>query len=263
MKKKIIVIIFLFLLILAGVSAYLNNMFLPQKIKSLIINNLQQATRKRVSLATLQFSIFKGLVLKNLNIYEGEKSVVNVKEASCTFLILPLLQRKIIITKVKVKQAVISLERKSDNTLNIPIPIAPLPPIGAAPVETPQKEIKGLAPHKAAVVPKKKFSVIVNSIAIRGSRINFQDGTLSPVFNKTIENLSLDLSYQSPTSIKFSLKSQIIALPVINITAAGEYKIPERFFTAKILLKDLSCKEFSAYLKGAGFDISEGLINAQ
>ncbi|MEK6727197.1 MAG: AsmA family protein [Candidatus Omnitrophota bacterium] len=259
--KKIIVIIFLLILILAGATAYLNNAFLPQKIKSLIINNLQQATHKNVSLGALQFSIFKGLVLKNLNIYEGEKSVVNIKEASCTFLILPLLQKKIIIPKVKVKQAVISLVRKGDNTFNIPLLVA-LPP-QAAPIEKPQKEIQGLAAPKAAVVPKKKFSVIVNSIAIKGARINFQDDTLSPVFNKTIENLNLDLSLSLPASIKFSLKSQIIASPVINITAAGEYKIPELAFTAKISLQNLSCQEFSAYLKGEGFDISEGLINTQ
>jgi len=194
MKKKIIITIFLLILLGVGATAYLNNVFLPQKIKSLIINNLQQATNRKVSLGALQFSIFKGLIFKDLNIYQGEKSIVNLKEASCTFLILPLLQRKIIIPKLRVKEAEISI---------------------------------------------------------------------SPVSTKTIENLTLYLNYHLPNSINFRLKGQIIASPVINITAAGEYKIQERFFTVKVSLQDLSPKEFSAYLKGTGLDLSEGLINAQ
>src|SRR3989338_5873350 len=176
MKKRILLISLIFVLLCAGTLFYLNSVFLPKKIKSLIVENLQELTGKKVNLGSLQFSLFKGLILGNLDIYEGERQLVNIKEASCTFLILPLLQKKIIIPKVRVKQAVILLVRKSDNNIDIPFLILPTQTLPKAPTEKPKEEqIMAPPPLKAAVPFTNKFSVTISSIFIKNSRINFQD----------------------------------------------------------------------------------------
>lgn len=254
MKKKVLLIFFIIILFVISSTVYLNNVFLPQKIKSLIIDNLTQLTQKRVILGSLQFSIFKGLVLRNLSLYEAEKPIVNIQEASCTFLILPLLQKKLIIPKVKVKNAVISLVRKSDNTLNTPV--APMP------ITAPKKEVTVLPAPQAARPTEKKFSVIINNIIVRTSRIDFEDDTLTPVFTKSIENLNLNLKLSLPANLSFSLKSEIKANPQINITAAGEYNVAAQQLAAKISLQNFSPKEFLAYFKKAGLDDSGGIISA-
>lgn len=75
MKKKIIIILAILILIISLGIIYLNNVILPTKIKSLIVKGLEDATNKEVTLQSLQFSIFKGLVLRNLVIYDSEKTI--------------------------------------------------------------------------------------------------------------------------------------------------------------------------------------------
>lgn len=262
MKKKILLISLIFILLCTGSLFYLNSVFLPKKIKSLIVGNLQELTGKKVDLGSLQFSLFKGLVLGNLNIYEGERQLVNIKEASCTFLILPLLQKKIIIPKVRVKQAVILLVRKSDNRMDIPFLLLSTQTLPKAPVEKPKEgEVVAPSPLKAAVPSTKKFSVTINSIFIKDSRINFQDETFNPVFIKSLENVNLFLKLSLPSRVNFSFKSQIRAEPVINISAAGEYEIAQQILAAKISLQDFSPREFSVYLKLFGIDSPQGITN--
>lgn len=262
MKKKILLISLIFILLCTGSLFYLNSVFLPKKIKSLIVGNFQELTGKKIDLGSLQFSLFKGLVLGNLNIYEGERQLVNIKEASCTFLILPLLQKKIIIPKIRMKQAVILLVRKNDNRMDVPFLFLPTQTLPKAPVEKPKEgEVAAPSPLKTAVPSTEKFSVTINSIFIKDSRINFQDETFNPVFIKSLENVNLFLKLSLPSRVNFSFKSQIRAEPVINISAAGEYEIAQQILAAKISLQDFSPREFSVYLKLFGIDSPQGITN--
>ena len=262
MKKKLLLIFFILILLGTGATAYLNNIFLPQKIRSLIINNLQEATQKKVSLDSLKFSIFKGLVLKGLILYDADKTIVNIKEASCTFLILPLLQKKLIIPNVKVKQAVIFIERKSDNAFNIPLLITPKPPIAQLSTERPEKEVKASTASETTVIAQKKFKLTVNSISVKDSRIYFQDKTLIPVFTKSLDDVNLNLTLSLHKNFKFSLRAKVLANPVMNIAATGEYNKEGDIIAAKISLQDFSAQEFSAYIKSLGIEATQGSINA-
>jgi len=81
MKKKNIIILFISFIILASATIfYLNKVVLPIKIKSLIIKGIQEATGKKVNLDSVQFNIFKGLVIKNLVISDGAKAIISLKE---------------------------------------------------------------------------------------------------------------------------------------------------------------------------------------
>lgn len=64
--KKIFIILLILFLLLAGGLVYLNKVFLPARIKALIVEGLKERTHKEVSLEGLSFSIFKGLMLRNL-----------------------------------------------------------------------------------------------------------------------------------------------------------------------------------------------------
>ena len=79
MKKrtlKKIAIVFLSLLVLISCAIiYLNKFVLPVKIKALIIETVEKQTGKRAALESVRFNLFKGLVLKELNLYEGQKGL--------------------------------------------------------------------------------------------------------------------------------------------------------------------------------------------
>lgn len=239
MKKFFLIFLALIFLIGAGII-YLNNVILPIKIKSLIIKSLQEQSKKRASLESLQFNIFKGLVLRNLIIYDDEKPIISIKESSAAFLILPIFKKMIVIPALKFKSVEIFLERRKDNTLNI----------------------QDLLLKKTPQSQKAKFSIYVYKVNITDAKIKFQDKSFPKAFSKNIENSELNLYLSLPGSIKFNLKSEILTTPIINLKASGNFLFPEKQLTAKITLKDFSPREFFCYYQNLGISIPEGSIDA-
>ncbi len=240
MKKKLFfTLIILIALISAGII-YLNNVILPTKIKALIINSLQEKTREKVSIESLQFSIFKGLVLKNLVIYDDKIPMVSLKEGSCTFLIWPFFKKMIIIPSLSLKYPQVFLERRKDRTFNL----------------------QDLFSNKTSRLQAAKFQIFVYRVAITNASIHFMDNSLAQAFAKDIDNLNLNLYLSLPASIKFNLKSEIPANPLIKINATGEFRIPEKQLIAKATIKDFSPRDFLVYYQRLGINISEGLIDA-
>lgn len=239
MKKKLLIVSLILIIIISAGVFYLNKVYLPVKIKSLIIQSLQEATQKKVSLESLHFNIFKGLVLRNLKIFDGTKTIANFTETDFAFLIWPIFKKRIVIPIIAFKSPVIFLERRADNTFNL----------------------ADLFTNKATK-EKGKFGIFVYRIKVRNGRIDFQDDTLSPVFTKSMENLNLNVALALPASVRFNLKSNIAADPRINISAIGEFNIPQNALIAKITIADFSPREFAAYYRNFAVSISFGTIDS-
>lgn len=242
MKRKIIVILVILLFLLSCGIIYLNQVVLPTKVKALIVRAIEDATQKKVSLSSLKFSIFKGLVLRDLNIYDDTKTILKIKETSCTFLILPIFKKQLIIPAIKLKSPEIFVQRRADNSLNILDPFF----------------------RKSPPAAKSNFNLFVYKINLIGGQIHFQDDTLQPVFAKEINNLNLLLHLSLPARIKFKLKFEIPQRPDLpmRVNSSGEYKILAQELAAKITVKDLSPKEFNSYYGNPWFSIPEGKIDA-
>ena len=240
MKRRVFLILAILIVLISSGIIYLNNVILPTRIKILIINGLQEKTQKKVSLESLQFSIFKGLVLRNLVIYDDKKPIISLKQGSCTFLIWPFFKKMIIIPDLKFEYPEIFLERRKDQTFNL----------------------QDLFSNRTSGVQAAKFRIFVYRIAITNATLHFQDNSLVQPFAKNIENLNLNLYLSLPASVKFNLKSEIPANPRVKIDAAGEFRIPEKQLLAKISLQDFPPKDFLAYYQHLGVNISEGLIDA-
>lgn len=238
-KRKIIIILVSVILLFSAGIVYLNNVILPTKIKSLIVKGLKDATNKEVSLRSLKFSIFKGLVLRNLVIYDKEKIILSLKEGSCSFLIMPFFRKTIAIPSLRLLGPELLLERGKDNTFNL------------------ADFFKNPSLPNAS-----KFSVFIYKISVREGKIHFKDDTFAKPFTKDLEHLNLSLNLSLPAKVKFNIKSQINANPVIKIIAAGEYLIPEQELSGKISMQDISPAEFLPYYENSGINITKGLIDA-
>jgi uncharacterized protein involved in outer membrane biogenesis len=112
--KKVAAIILIFFALIYGLTSYLNRVLLPKRIKALVVNSLEEATQKKVTLESLQFNLFKGMVLRGLEISDADKQLIVLKEGSCTFLIWPVFQKKIIIPYLRLKGLEVFLERRQD-----------------------------------------------------------------------------------------------------------------------------------------------------
>lgn len=236
--KKFIISATILLLIIFSLTVYLNKVLLPKKIKSLIISSLAKQTGKKVTLGSLEFSIFKGLVLRDLVIVDNQEVIFSAPVATGTVFIWPIFKKQIIIPSLNLKAPYIFLQRRTDNSFNLQDFFEPTQ-----------------APAK-----KSNFSVVVFKLNITNGNVVFQDDTLKAKFKKEIKNIQLSLQLGLPVKLKFNFTGELNNQTPVLIHASGEYKILSRELAANLDLKDLSTQEFSAYYRDLG-DLVSGLID--
>jgi len=240
MAKKILLIFAALVILISAGVIYLNRVYLPTKVKALIVKGIEDTTQKKVSLDSLNFNVFKGLVLKGLTIYDDTGILLSLEEGSCTFLILPVFKKNIILPTIRLKSPVLFLARKADNSLNILEPFF----------------------KKSAKAGKNGFNILFYKISITDARINFKDDTLTPFFSKSINNISLAVTYSLPNKVSFNLKCEIPAVLPLKITSLGQYNITQQELKANVAIKDLSPGEFSGYYRDLGLVFPNGKIDA-
>ncbi|MCK9572065.1 MAG: DUF748 domain-containing protein [Candidatus Omnitrophica bacterium] len=234
--KRIIIVSVIVVVILGALGIYfLNSVILPSKIQSLIISNLEKQTNARVTLKSLKFNIFQGLVLKDLVISRQEQIIFSVREVNCSIFILPIFNKKIIIPGITLKSAHLFIERSPDNQLNIQ---------GFLKAQTNQPETD------------QKFQFIVSKVSILKGSIVFQDNSLSVPFRKEIKDINLRLGLSLPQSVKFSLKAQMSSDTPAMIKASGVYNLAAQELSSQITINPISLKEMRAYSANFGMDLT-------
>jgi len=250
MKKFIIIALILFLIIFFG-AVYLNKVFLPRKIKSIVVSTLTQQTRKNVTLGSLEFNIFKGLVLRDLVIADSQNVILRTREASCAIFIWPIFKKQIIIPSINLKSPYIFLERLKNGSSNLQDIFMTSPAV----IKVPEpKESKS---------KKSEFSVSVYKINISSGSIVFQDDTLAVQFKKEIKNIQLSLGLALPVSVKFNFKGEIPNNPSAFIYAWGEYKVLSQELVANLSVNNLLPRDFEVYYRSFGLNLLSGSVDAQ
>ena len=237
MKKFIIITIILFLILSAGL-VYLNKVILPQKIKSLIVLTLKKQTGKDVTLKSLEFSLFKGLVLRDLVMTDNQNVLLSTRQANCSIFIWPIFKKQIIIPSISLKSPYIFLERKQDKSFNL----------------------QDLFVTSASRSKKSDFNVSVLKVNVINGNVVFQDDSLSVKFRKEIRNIQLSLYLSLPAGLKFNFKGEIQDNPLLFISAYGEYKITNQELLGNIAIKNLSVQEYRTYYAQLG-DLVSGLVD--
>src|SRR3989339_64759 len=240
--KKISVILLSLLVIISCAIIYLNKVVLPVKIKALIIEAVEKQTGKRASLESVRFNLFKGLVLSGLNLYDGQKKLIGTKEASCSFLILPILkEKKIIIPYIKIQSPYIFISREADNSINL---------------------MKLIPAQEKTESKDSPFGLIISGINILDANVDFEDNSLSPSFTKSMEGLNLSARLNLPAGVKFKLNARLKTNPTAELNAEGEFRLINKELTAKINLKNLPPGEFASYYQSLGLSINQGTMDA-
>jgi len=241
-KKIILISVLIAVLIISLGVIYLNNVIFPTKAKSWIIDGISAQTGKKVTLESVRINIFRGLTLKNLDIYDDSMAVIKIKEVSCGFLIFPMLQKRLVIPLISVSAPAVFLERYPDNTFNLEKLFTP---VGA---KTQDK--------------KPGFNVSVYRISVNNANLYFQDDTLSPPLKKEIKKINSVINLSLPSSVKFKLTGQIPSQLNSVLKASGEYRIPVQEFSAKVNLADFSPQDAEPYYRNSGLAVPKGKIDA-
>jgi len=237
MKKIIIKMLIALMLAFAAFIYYLNSFLLPTKIKALLVSEMEYATGKKVALRTVEFDILRGIVLKDLSIYDDSGVIINIKEISSLILILPIFQKQIFIPVVNVKSPEVYAVRRLDGTVNL----------------------SDMIPKNYA--PRGDFMIIFYRMNIRNGSVRFTDNALPVPFKKDLNNLNLDLFLSLPKKAVFFMSADMVSETPVKIESSGSYSPGSRHITAEIKWKDLQPKEFAPYYPPSAFIVKDGKID--
>lgn len=239
MKKKVLIGAIVLILALCTLGIYLNQVYLPVKIKSLVIEGIESRTGRKAHVGSVRLNILKGIVLEDLSIFDQtphtDRTFLEVKQISLGWLFLPLLKkRQFIIPFINIYSPKITLRRGPDNTFNIP-----------------------RFRQSAKDNQKKRISLIVYKVNINNAEVNFIDEAVNPTYSQKA-SLNIVLSYVFPQKIKYSLTGDITVVDEADLDAdkspiavqsKGEFDLVKKQLIAPFEFKNISLLSISAYCK--------------
>ncbi len=251
MKKRIIIAIILTLIFsAAGGIIYLNNVYLPVKVKNQIAGALSTYLNYNVEIEKLKYSPIRGAVIQNIVIYDKVKdknnTILTIKEASFQFLFLPLIkERKIIIPIIHIDSPYLNIHYQKDNTFNFSRAFLPNPNF--------QKK------------QKIKYSFLVYKINIFNGKGIFEDERQEPKFTKNILYLDIVIGVRQLTKAGFLIDTKILADKdkggITTLSVKGIYNFLSKELNSRISLTNLVIAQYNPYLKGIPVAISGGIID--
>ena len=239
--KKLLIVIVILVLIISGLGLYLDRVYLPIKVKSMILKAIEGGLGRRASLGSLRLNILKGIVLDGLVIFDEDNKGVflKVKQISFGWLFLPSIKKKqIIVPFVNVNSPAVFLRRNSGGRLNIPALIG-----------------------KEQGAKAKRLSLIVYRVDIKDAEINIRDEKVNPVYSRRFF-LDIGVSLSLSKKIKYSLLGNFenFDSSLIHVQSKGEFDLAEKKLTSLWGFKDLDLKSFSVYCNDLPFRLEQGVI---
>lgn len=250
MKKKIIIITLLVLIFSAAAGLiYLNNVYLPVKLKAYLTERLESLSGYNAKIGSLNYHLLKGLVIKDIIVYDqtadARNTILTAKEVSFNLFFLPLLkEQKIIIPLIKIRYPSLHIRYNQDGTFNFSKIFAPKP-------EAENKQKRGLS-----------FFIYRLSI-IRGKCI-LEDEHFTPVFSKNIIDLNMGFAFGPSPKASFVMQGNISHPDGTfgRLSVKGNYRIAAKEMNLQLNLANLPFEEFEPCLKNLPFAINSGNIDS-
>lgn len=249
MKRRITIALVLILLFLTAAGMlYLNNVYLPIKVKGRLAHSLATLLNYNVEIEKLSYSPIRGAVLQNTVIYDKVKdkdnTILTVKEISGHILFLPLIkERKIIIPTIHIDSPNFNIRYRQDKSFNFSRIFLPQP--------------------KPKPAPKIKFSFLIYKINIFDAKGTFEDEGFAPQFSKTIQDLDIVLGIKQLTKVSFFVEGKLLTDKggITALTLRGDYNFFSKEVNSKLNFANLVIPEFNPYLKVLPLAITGGTID--
>jgi len=228
------ILLWLFLLTVAATAigcVYLYTIYLPKRLYEIARQSLSQVTARKVSLGQAEVKFSKGVVLKDIIIFEedGKTEFLRVQELNCQLLLLPSLKEKrVVIPAINIIGPSVSIARRKDGSWNF------------AQLEF----LKNLR------LRAQRISFFVYSVNFDNAAISFRDEFVTPRFERTIKDLSGSLSLGLPSNLKFRCSFAIDG-SAAKAGLRGGYNFASKMFYVNSIANDITVTEFAAYYKNA------------
>ena len=222
---------------------YVNENIMPTTGRSLIIDLLTKATGREVTLGSVYYNPFRGIVLRELSIADDPKykrKFLEVNKLYVNILYIPLLkEKKLVISSVRIDSPKIALTVDDQNKWNF----------------------QSLAFINQPKAGGGQMNTLVNSVTVSNARIAFEDLATQPAFRKELKDTDFQVSLSFPLKIKYRLNSEIDIKQDNSLSADGQFDPAKKSATLNLKLKDIPLAEFQPYYAGLPFKALAGNLS--
>jgi len=225
LRYKILSILFILLLVSAGLVYYANQTLIPVKLKNIITSSINERTKLNTNIESLRFSLTKGFVLTDIEISDPsqarETPFLRADEISFRIIYIPSLKRqRIIIPSISIKAPVLHLTRNRQGSLNM----SPLGITGGQPTAD-----KGL------------FSIIPKKLIINDGTVYFTDQYKDSLFKKMATNIEGEIGLTLPNGIKSNISAKLDEVPVKILS---KYSLKKKTLQLELYTKGLHLRDY-------------------
>jgi AsmA protein len=163
--KIVAILVACFLLLLLAVGILVRLLITPERVKAVVIPRAEAALQRKVVLDEVEISLFTGIRLNRLRVFEpdGSEPFVAADSVVLRYQLWPLLFKRIVIDEVRLVSPSIRVERRADGTFNFSDLLAREKPEAAVPPEESRGE---------------PIDLLVSKIEVSDGRLLFLDHQL-------------------------------------------------------------------------------------
>jgi uncharacterized protein involved in outer membrane biogenesis len=114
------VIVGILILIIIGLSIFVESYFSSDRLKPLILPKVEAMTGRKVVLDDISVSLFSGIVAKGLSVKEkdGQRDFLKVGRFVLSYRLLPLLKKQLVISKIEIGSPSLSIKKERGGRYN-------------------------------------------------------------------------------------------------------------------------------------------------
>jgi len=236
----VLVVLVVALIVLANV------LITPERVKATLLPLIAENLNRNIELGNIEASLFSGIEIHGLTIYEqeGEDVFVSTDLVRLKYQLLPLLAMKVVVDEVRLDRPTIRIVRLKNGQFNFSDLLA-MPDEGASQTKSPANQassnVQGSAP----------ISLLVSNVLLQDGQLTFFDHLLNDeapyryeVSSLQIVAKGVSLTGKVPVSMQCQLNGSLLSLDGhVNLQPlGGDFEID---------LQDLDVVAFKPYLQDA------------
>ncbi|MDO8580259.1 MAG: hypothetical protein Q7S13_02135, partial [Candidatus Omnitrophota bacterium] len=242
MKKRLIFILFTFILLGTIAFFYVRNVLLPVKFKAFLVSKLSQALERQVSVDSIDFNLLEGVKIKNIIIQEKDLSqnpLAQIDEISFNLAFPNFFKsHQIILPFVRIKNPTLRVTRYPDATWNFSDFLKSRDPSGKS----------------------NPFKFIVLKLGLENGRVDIYDQTRGD-FIEAVREINVQAGMRVTTQkINANIQAKIPQTETMIQTQAT-YDLKDRELAAQISVQNLYPLRYIPFFpKQEGLEIASGFI---
>ena len=200
------IIVLVVLVIIAGLVAFIHFYLTEGKVKNLVIPQAEAALGRKVSIGDIKIGLLSGITIHDFLVKEADQqqNFLSTKAFVLSYDLLPLLQKKLIISEIRLDEPSIQITRDAKGQFNF-TSLAILS-------EKPQQEKKS-GPSASAALP---LALTIDQIRLNRARIKIRDQLnkipavdattsiqLQVALGQTMENLQFNGSFDLDADVQY------------------------------------------------------------